>query len=115
MRRLDPEGKEFGPEAYAFGNEVGERLKPMRELWTDAVEKAGLTGLQMRDLRHEAGSRFMEAGMPISYVSNMLGHTNLLATGCREFSRALVETHGPIRTYSLVRKRGFEPRWACAH
>lgn len=80
MRRLDPEGEEFGPEAYAFGNEVEERVKPMRELWTEAVEKAGLTGLQMRDLRHEAGSRFMEAGMPISYVSNMLGHTNLTTT-----------------------------------
>lgn len=80
MRRLGPKGKEFGPAAYAFGNEVGERVKPMRELWGDAVEKAGLKGLQLRDLRHEAGSRFMEAGMPISYVSNMLGHTNLTTT-----------------------------------
>ena len=80
MRQLDPEGKEFGPEAYVFGNVVGERTKSMRVEWVDAVEKAGLTGLQMRDLRHEAGSRFMEAGMPISYVSNMLGHTNLTTT-----------------------------------
>ena len=55
-------------------------MKSMRDEWVDAVEKAGLAGLQMRDLRHEAGSRFMEAGMPISYVSNMLGHTNLTTT-----------------------------------
>ena len=55
------DGKESGPDAYVFGNEVGERLKSMRVEWVEAVEKAGLTGLQKRDLRHEAGSRFMEA------------------------------------------------------
>ena len=80
MRCLDPAGKQFGPEAYVFGNALGERVKPMREAWAEAIDKAGLRGLQMRDLRHEAGSRFMEAGMPISYVSNMLGHTNLTTT-----------------------------------
>jgi integrase len=41
---------------------------------------AGLKGLQLRDLRHESGSRFAEAGVPISYVSKMLGHTNLTTT-----------------------------------
>jgi integrase len=45
------------------------------------VELAGLKGLQLRDLRHEAGSRFDEAGVPISCVSRMLGHTNLSTTG----------------------------------
>jgi hypothetical protein len=36
--------------------------------------------LQLRDLHHEAGSRFDEAGVPISYTSKILGHSNLNTT-----------------------------------
>ena len=36
--------------------------------------------MQVRDLRHEAGSRFDEAGVPTNYVSKILGHTNLTTT-----------------------------------
>jgi hypothetical protein len=46
---------------------------------TDGFGVVG-TGLQLRDLRHEAGSRFDEAGVPISYTSRILGHTNLNTT-----------------------------------
>lgn len=80
MRKLDPTGKEFASETYVFGNEVGERVKSVRTAWRNAVQKAGLQGLQLRDLRHEAGSRFDEAGVPINYVSKMLGHANLTTT-----------------------------------
>jgi integrase len=80
LRRIGPDGKEFGPDAYVFGNEVGERVKSVRTAWDNAAEKAGLTGLQLRDLRHEAGSRFDEAGVSINYVSKMLGHANLTTT-----------------------------------
>jgi integrase len=80
MRRLDPVGQEFGPEAYAFGNDVGERVGSIRETWEAARDAAGLTGLQLRDLRHEAGSRFDEAGVPTNYVSKLFGHTNLTTT-----------------------------------
>jgi integrase-like protein len=38
------------------------------------------TDFQIRDLRHEACSRFDEAGMPINYVTNMLGHSELSTT-----------------------------------
>ena len=67
-------------EAYVFGNAIGRRVKSVREAWNNAATKAGLTDFQIRDLRHEAGSRFDEAGMPINYVSNMLGHSNLSTT-----------------------------------
>ena len=46
----------------------------------NACEKAGLKDFQLRDLRHEAGSRFEEAGVLLNYVSNLLGHTNLTTT-----------------------------------
>jgi integrase len=36
MRRLDAAGQPFGPHAYVFGTTTGERVKSVREAWTDA-------------------------------------------------------------------------------
>jgi integrase len=80
MRRHNPAGREMPAEAYVFGNAIGRRVKSVREAWNSGATKAGLTDFQIRDLRHEAGSRFDEAGMPINYVSNVLGHSNLSTT-----------------------------------
>jgi len=80
LRRHAPDGQPPGPEAYVFGNDLGEPVKSVREPWEKARKAAGLPGLQLRDLRHEAGSRFDEAGVPTNYVSKILGHTNLTTT-----------------------------------
>jgi site-specific recombinase XerD len=37
--------------------------------------------LHFHDLRHEAGSRLLEAGWPLHHVKDMLGHTNIATTG----------------------------------
>jgi integrase len=76
LRRHDPDGDEFGPEAYVFGNEVGERLKNYQKAWSTLRLRAlghgphwGPNGrflpccrqqiakmnLHMHDLRREAG------------------------------------------------------------
>jgi integrase len=80
MRRLDPSGKPFPPDAYVFGNRLGERIKSIRTAWENAREAAGLDGFQLRDLRHEAASRFEEAGVLTTDVSKFLGHRNLTTT-----------------------------------
>jgi integrase len=80
MRQHDPAGEAFPPEAYVFGDEVGGRIKSVQTAWRNACEAIGLVGFQLRDLRHEADSRFEEAGIPITYVSKLLGHTNLTTT-----------------------------------
>jgi integrase len=80
MRRHDPSGEPFGPDAYVFGNEVGERVKSVQTAWEMARDKAGLHGLHLHDLRRESGSRFDEAGVSTNYVSKLLGHTNLQTT-----------------------------------
>jgi integrase len=80
MRRHDPSGQPHRPDAYVFGTEVGEQVKSVRDAWESVREVAGLPGLQLRDLRHEAGSRFDDAGVPTNYVSKLLGHTNLTTT-----------------------------------
>jgi len=36
--------------------------------------------LHFHDLRHEAGSRWLEAGWPIHHVKEMLGHANISQT-----------------------------------
>jgi integrase len=80
MRRKDPAGIDFGPDAFVFGSELGEKVRSLREMWVKVREAAGFPDLQLRDLRHEAGSRFDEAGVPTNYVSKLLGHTNLTTT-----------------------------------
>lgn len=80
MRRLDPVGRAFPPDAYVFGNRLGERVKSVQTAWTNARNAAGLGRLQLRDLRHEAASRFEEAGVLTTDVSRFLGHRDLTTT-----------------------------------
>src|SRR5919108_5411963 len=80
MRRLDPAGKPFPPDAHVFGDRLGRRIKSIRTAWKNAREAAGRKGLQLRDMRHEAASRFEEAGVLTTDVSKFLGHWNLSTT-----------------------------------
>lgn len=80
MRRLDPSGKPFLPDAYVFGDRLGKRATSIRTAWENARDAAGLQGFQLRDLRHEAASRFEEAGVLTTDVSKFLGHRNLSTT-----------------------------------
>jgi hypothetical protein len=36
--------------------------------------------LHVHDLRHEAGSRWLEAGMPLHHIKELLGHSNISQT-----------------------------------
>ena len=100
MAKHDPAGHPFGPEAYVFGNEVGHRIESPKKSWMTAVLKAhGHTprwvksalapesraayseiNLTFHDLRHEAGSWWLEAGMPLHHVKELLGHANISTT-----------------------------------
>jgi integrase-like protein len=55
-------------------------VKSVQGAWTSARKAANLGDLQLCDLRDEAASRFDEAGVPIVYLSSLLGHSNLSAT-----------------------------------
>jgi integrase len=48
--------------------------------WEEARKRAELQDLQLRDLRHEAGSRFDKAGVSTNYVNKILGHASLTTT-----------------------------------
>ncbi|HJO37168.1 MAG TPA: tyrosine-type recombinase/integrase [Vicinamibacterales bacterium] len=80
MGRTDPAGAPLGPLAYVFGNEVGDPIGSPQTAWENACRKAGIADLRFHDLRHEAGSRFLEGRMPLHHVREMLGHASLSTT-----------------------------------
>ena len=100
MARHDPAGHPFGPDDYVFGDEVGRRLTSPQKAWETAVLKAhGQTPTWVRgglspasrdayrtidfhfhDLRHEAGSRWLEQGLPLHHVKALLGHASISTT-----------------------------------
>ena len=102
MGRYDPTGAPFGPEDHVFGDEVGRRFHTTQKAWQTAVLKANghtprwhprtnklqpgsqtiyqTVDLRFHDLRHEAGSRWLEAGMSIHHVKALLGHASLSTT-----------------------------------
>jgi integrase len=97
MAKTDPAGEEYGPAKYVFG-EVGEQVANVKRAWETAILKAyghnpawksggalapesraalRTIDLHFHDLRHEAGSRWIEAGWPLHKVRDMLGHATI--------------------------------------
>jgi len=46
-------------------------------VWAEAVKRAGLEDLRFHDLRHEAVSRFVEAGLADQQVAAISGHKSM--------------------------------------
>nr|NIP47383.1 site-specific integrase [Gammaproteobacteria bacterium]NIP89582.1 site-specific integrase [Gammaproteobacteria bacterium]NIR24415.1 site-specific integrase [Gammaproteobacteria bacterium]NIS06084.1 site-specific integrase [Gammaproteobacteria bacterium]NIU41322.1 tyrosine-type recombinase/integrase [Gammaproteobacteria bacterium] len=55
------------------------RRRPYRinKVWAEAVKRAGLEDLRFHDLRHEAVSRFVEAGLADQQVAAISGHKSM--------------------------------------
>ena len=99
-RRRDPAGEPLPATAFVFGDEIGRRRGSFRTAWYNTVLKAhGHTptfiktnlsptsraalkaiGLHFHDLRREAGSRWMDAGVPLATIQRWLGHANIAQT-----------------------------------
>ncbi|MCL4761297.1 MAG: site-specific integrase [Burkholderiales bacterium] len=99
---LDPAGEPHGDRAFLFGTEIGTAVGPPHKAWQTAVLKAhghepewvkgagrlsaasqaayDALDLHFHDLRHEAGSRWLEAGWPLHHVRDMLGHRDISTT-----------------------------------
>ncbi len=86
---------------YVFGDPAGLKVGNIKRAWETAVLKAHghipawtennrlapasraavrAIDLHFHDLRHEAGSRLLEAGWPLHHVQEMLGHANVSQT-----------------------------------
>lgn len=79
MAKTDPAGKDYTADQYVFGD-CGARVQNTKRAWENACTRAGIEDLHFHDLRHEAASRWLEAGWPIHHVQAMLGHANVSQT-----------------------------------
>jgi integrase len=90
LRRHAPDGKEYGSNAYVFGNDVGERVASIRTAWALTCKRARIVGLHFHDLRREFASRLFESRADLHDVQLFLGHAAITTT-----SRYLQST--PVR------------------
>ena len=79
-RRNDPAGEPLPPDAFVFGDEVGRRRRSVKTAWRLTCQRAKIDGLHFHDLRREAGSRWMDAGVPLATIQRWLGHHNISQT-----------------------------------
>jgi integrase len=79
-RRCDPVGEPLPPAAFVFGDELGRRRGSIKTAWRLTCQRAHLTDLHFHDLRREAGSRWMDAGVPLATIQRWLGHHNISQT-----------------------------------
>jgi integrase len=101
MVRNDPDGEPHKPLAFVFGDVTGGKVESPKKAWETLVLKAhgiapewhekkklsaasraqyAAVDLHFHDLRHEAGSRFLERGWPLHHVQAMLGHAQASTT-----------------------------------
>jgi integrase len=81
-RKVGPDGNDLPPTAHVFGNEVGDMLarRYLCKLWLATCHRANVKDLHLHDLRGEAGSQLLEAGVPIHEVRDALGHSSTTMT-----------------------------------
>ena len=64
-----------------FPGEPGKdsKRKPyvINRVWVQALERAGISDFRFHDLRHEATSRFVEAGLSDQEVASITGHKSM--------------------------------------
>ena len=77
MRRTDPTGQPLPPDAYVFGNAVGDPLTSIRTAWRNTCRRAGIHDLHFHDLRREFACRLLESSADLHDVRDFLGHANI--------------------------------------
>ena len=78
MRRTDPKGEALPPEAFVFGNPVGERIGSVKTAWRNTCRRAGWSAF----LRPTAGvaCQRMDSVADLHDVRDFLGHANITTT-----------------------------------
>ena len=126
------------PTAYVFGDATGRKVNNIKRAWETALLKAhghqpewvrsrlsaadrmklATIDLHFHDLRHEAGCRWLENGVPLHHVQELLGHTNLAQTStylhASEFGlRDSIHRYDVLRGTSVAQTRVVDHPPAC--
>jgi len=104
MRRNDPDGNEHEPDAHVFGHVTGERQTTIKTAWRLALKRAKIAELHFHDLRREAASRWLDAGIRLNAVSKLLGHSTTEQTATY-LACLLGAEHDAIAAYDEHRER----------
>ena len=80
MLRTDPEGNDLPPEAFVFGDEIGQSISSVKTAWQAPCDQAGIVDLHFHDLRREFACRLLESRAELHDVRDFLGHTNITTT-----------------------------------
>lgn len=94
-------GNQWVDSGLVFTNQLGGPVEPrnlLRVIET-AAKKVGATGVGVHTLRHSAAVSWLEAGVHIKAVADLLGHSSVAITGdvyghtSDDTARAAVEGH----------------------
>lgn len=114
MLRTDPEGNDLPPEAFVFGDEIGESISSVKTAWQATCDQAGIVDLHFHDLRREFACRLLESRAELHDVRDFLGHTNITTTSRYlrsttlrlERALTLLEQHEQQQASSIDAKEG---------
>ena len=79
-RRTDPAGELIPTDGYVFRDQIGRKRGSIKTAWMLTLRRAKIADLHFHDLRREAGSRWMDAGIPLATIQRWLGHANISQT-----------------------------------
>ncbi|MCH7930354.1 MAG: tyrosine-type recombinase/integrase [Proteobacteria bacterium] len=63
-----------------FPGRFGERLHTVKRSWTTICHEAGIERFRLHDLRADAVSRMVAAGVPLPLVARIVGHSDIQTT-----------------------------------
>ena len=70
-----------GGSEYVFPNSITSMpLKDIKNAFRAAMKDAKIEGFRFHDLRHTAGTRMADAGVPITAIADILGHADVRTT-----------------------------------
>ena len=76
-------GEHWTDSGLVFATEFGRPVEPRNILRTIelAAKKAGVEGIGVHTLRHSAATAWLDAGVHIKAVADLLGHSSISITG----------------------------------
>jgi len=65
---------------WVFCNEQGQRIKDVKRSFATACRRTGITDFRIHDLRHTCAAWLVTAGVPLTEVRDLLGHSTVTVT-----------------------------------
>lgn len=65
---------------WVFCDEEGNQVKSIKRSWATACRRAGIVDLHVHDLRHTCAAWLVTAGVPLTEIRDLLGHSTIRMT-----------------------------------